>query len=476
MSLVIYDVETTGLAKRFDQIVLFAAVLTDSDLNVKDRIELGCRLMPHVIPSPKAMQVTGLRIEQLLDASLPSHYEMVAEIRRILESWSSALFLGFNSLSFDEEFLRQAFYLCLHNPFLTNTKGNARADVLNLCRMTAALRPDVIRPATDENGREIFRLKPLAEANGIAVPMSHSALADASTTLALCQSIKDRAPDIWSQFLRFSKKATVESFVTDQGAFVVSETIGNRHRARVVTRIGRHAEQQARHYCLDLSTDLDALREMSDGELVNLCSGSERPVVTVRANAAPTLWALYEAPQEHLAPFENEAEILDRVERIREDRDFLERLRNAAQSAEPDYPLSPHLEEQIYGHPFSSRHDEDLMQEFHAASWEQRAALAQEFSDARYRRVALRLVYFERPDLLAIERQTAFTDAIRKRLMAAPDADVPWRSIPAAKREVEALLESDLQGVEEVSQRRYLDYLEESSDTLALSTSAGVRP
>ena len=127
MSFVIYDVETTGLTKRFDQIVQFAAVLTDSDLNVKDRIEIRCRLMPHVIPSAKAMHVTGLLIEQLLDASQPSHYEMVAEVRRILESWSPALFLGFNSLSFDEEFLRQAFYLCLYNPYLTNTQGNARA-------------------------------------------------------------------------------------------------------------------------------------------------------------------------------------------------------------------------------------------------------------------------------------------------------------------------------------------------------------
>ena len=75
-----------GLCPRCGEIVQFAAVLTDSDLNVKDRIELGCRLMPHVIPSPEAMHVTGLRIEQLLDASLPSHYEMVTEVRRILES------------------------------------------------------------------------------------------------------------------------------------------------------------------------------------------------------------------------------------------------------------------------------------------------------------------------------------------------------------------------------------------------------
>ena len=273
VSFVVYDVETTGLNKRFDQIVQFAAVFTDSDLNVTDRIELGCRLLPHVIPSPEAMHVTGLRIEQLCDSSLPSHYEMVTELRRILESWSPTLFLGFNSLSFDEEFLRQAFYQCLYNPYLTNTHRNARADVLGLCRMTAALRPDVLVPATDDDGHTVFRLKLLAEANGIAAPTSHRAMADVSTTLALCRLIKNGAPELWSQFLRFSQKATVESFVTDEDAFVVSETIGNRHRTRVVTRIGRNNDQQARHYCLDVNADLDALRKMSDGELALIYAG-----------------------------------------------------------------------------------------------------------------------------------------------------------------------------------------------------------
>ena len=467
MSFVIYDVETTGLTKRFDQIVQFAAVLTDSDLNIKDRIQIGCRLMPHVIPSSEAMRVTGVRIHELLDASLPSHYEMVVEIRRILEAWSSTLFLGFNSLSFDEEFLRQAFYLCLYNPFLTNMNGNARADILNLCRMVAAVRPDVIRPATDENGREVFRLKLLAEANGIPVSMSHTALADVSTTLALCRRIKDGAPEIWSQFLRFSQKASVESFVADEDAFVVSETIGNRHRTRVVTRIGRHTEQQAKHYLLDVSADLDALRELPQGELVNLCRDSARPIVTIRTNAAPTLWALYEATLEHLAPFKDEAEILDRVERLRSDRDFLERLRTAAQSAERVYSPSPHVEEQIYGHPFPSRHDEVLMHEFHAASWERRIALVQEFSDARYRRLGARLIYLERPDLLASDRRTAFDDAMRRRLTAGPDANVPWRSIPAAKRELEALLKTDPQSTEVVSQLEFREFLDERAHALS---------
>ena len=472
MSFVVYDVETTGLNKRFDQIVQFAAVLTDSDLNVIDRIEIGCRLMPHVIPSPEAMHVTGLRIEKLLDSSLPSHYEMVTEIRQSLESWSPSMFLGFNSLSFDEEFLRQAFYLSLYNPYLTNTSGNARADVLNLCRMTAALRPDVMVPATDDDGHKIFRLNLLAEANGIAAPTSHRAMADVSTTLALCQLIKNGASEIWSQFLRFSQRRSVERFITDEDAFLVSETIGNDHRTRVITRIGRHTEQPARHYCLDIGSDLDALRHMPDGDLVDLCRSSARPTVTIRTNAAPMLWALHEADPEHLVPFETEAEVIHRVERLREDKSFLERLRNAVQTAEPDFPPSPHLEEQIYGHPFPPREDEDLMEEFRVASWERRADLARQFRDARYRRIALRLIFFEQPDLLAIEDQTAFDDAMRKRLMTAPDADVPWLSLPAAKRDLEALLESDLQDVDVAPLARYREYLEERTATLSYSKSA----
>ena len=472
MSFVVYDVETTGLNKRFDQIVQFAAVLTDSDLNVTDRIEIGCRLMPHVIPSPEAMHVTGLRIEQLLDASLPSHYEMVTEVRHKLESWCPSMFLGFNSLSFDEEFLRQAFYLSLYNPYLTNRPGNARADVLNLCRMTAALKPDVLKPATDDHGRKIFRLKLLAEANGIAAPTSHRAMADVTTTLALCRLIKNSAPEIWSQFLRFSQKGSVESFITDEDAFLVSETIGNDHRTRVVTRIGTHAEQPTKHYCLDVGTDLDTLQDLSDDDLVNLCRTSERPIVTIRTNAAPTLWALYEADPEHFAPFKDEAQVLKHVERLREDKGLLERLRHAVQSAESEFPPSSHLEEQIYGNAFPSREDENLMHEFHVASWDERIALARAFTDARFRRIAFRLIYFERPDLLAIENRTAFDDAMRRRLLAAPNADVPWRSIPTVKRDLETHLESDLQDIEVATLVHYRDYLEERADSLTLSKSA----
>jgi exonuclease I len=58
MNFVFYDTETTGLDTTFDQILQFAAILTDADLNELGRFETRSRLLPHVIPAPGALLAT----------------------------------------------------------------------------------------------------------------------------------------------------------------------------------------------------------------------------------------------------------------------------------------------------------------------------------------------------------------------------------------------------------------------------------
>jgi exodeoxyribonuclease-1 len=64
VAFILYDVETTGLNRRFDQILHFAAVRTDVDLIETGRFETRSRLMPHIVPSPKALHVTGLSLDE----------------------------------------------------------------------------------------------------------------------------------------------------------------------------------------------------------------------------------------------------------------------------------------------------------------------------------------------------------------------------------------------------------------------------
>ena len=55
MAFIFYDVETTGKITSFDQILQFAAIKVDDNLDELDRYEVRCRLLPYVVPSPKAL-------------------------------------------------------------------------------------------------------------------------------------------------------------------------------------------------------------------------------------------------------------------------------------------------------------------------------------------------------------------------------------------------------------------------------------
>ena len=101
MPYVFYDTETTGTETTFDQILQFAAIRTDDNLNELERSNIRCRLLPHIIPSPIALHVTHVTPAMLIDSALPSHYEMIRQIRETLLAWSPATFIGFNAMSFD---------------------------------------------------------------------------------------------------------------------------------------------------------------------------------------------------------------------------------------------------------------------------------------------------------------------------------------------------------------------------------------
>jgi exodeoxyribonuclease-1 len=196
MSFVFYDTETTGLETAFDQILQFAAIRTDADLRETDRFQLRCRLQDHVVPSPGAMRVTGVSMAELIDPALSSHYEMVQQVNEKLRSWSPALFVGYNSMKFDEHLLRQAFYKTLHPVYLTNTNGNSRADAMHMVQAASCFRPDAVVIPVGEKGKSVFKLDQVAPANGFDHADAHDALADVEATIFLCRLIAERAPDI----------------------------------------------------------------------------------------------------------------------------------------------------------------------------------------------------------------------------------------------------------------------------------------
>jgi exodeoxyribonuclease-1 len=157
MNFAFFDLETTGTSPAFDHPLQFAAILTDAEFREIERVNLRCRLAPHVIPSPQALAVTGVRPHQLVDPELPSLFEFAQSLTELVSRWSPAIWTGFNSIRFDEEMLRQMFYQNLQPEiFATQFNGNTRFDIMTAVFAVFQRRPDLLKWPVDETGRVRF--------------------------------------------------------------------------------------------------------------------------------------------------------------------------------------------------------------------------------------------------------------------------------------------------------------------------------
>lgn len=433
MGFVFYDVETTGTDHAFDQILQFAAILTDSDLVELDRFEVRCRLLPHVVPSPGALAVTRVPIARALDPALPSHYDMICEIAGRLGDWSPSIFLGWNTLGFDEHLLRQAFYQCLHPPYLTNTDGNSRTDLLKIAQALGVLRPGVLNVPVGDNGRPSYKLDRLAPANGFDHSNAHDALADVEATIHVGRIVRDRAPEHWSDAIRFSQKAAAAAFIDEEPAFVLTESYFGRPYQYALTRIGAEAGS-SNILAYDLEVDPAALAPLDGEALAARLRRSPKPVRRVAVNSAPVM-----APVDAFPAFHGVAPdvLVARAEAVRSDGAFCARLIEAM--ARDPYPESEHVEQRIHGG-FASNADRARMRAFHAADWPARAAMVNTFEDARLAELGRRLVYHHAPDHLPGDDHRTITIELARRMTGHGHDAPPWLTLAAAEEEAVRML------------------------------------
>ena len=430
MAFVFYDCETSGLNTRFDQILQFAAVRTDESLNEIEVFERRCRLDRHILPHPQALAITGQSVADVYENSLPSHYEMMCEIAALIERWSPAVFVGYNSISFDEEILRHSFYRTLHDPYLTIKQGNARGDALSLARSAAFFRPGLLNIPLSAEGKETFTLGPLAAANGHGPFEAHSALDDARATIALSRIVKDKDDALWSRFLRFTNGKAAAAVLDDGFPIGVVVFRGNVARCTVAVSIGYGKDRNIR-YCLDLRR-IEELRDLTDDELHERVSGRDGPIIRVKVKGSPSLCELWDLPPEILqGTGEQEYETL--AEQVHEDPHLGDRILSALVADEPEWPARVHLEEQLYGGKWLSSEDERLRQLFHSRRWDERLPLLTRISDERTRRLGERLVFLEAPETLSPARLRTFETAVSDRLRRS-EKDVPWCTFEGAER------------------------------------------
>lgn len=436
MAFVFYDLETSVLDTRFDQILHFAAIRTDADLVEEQRVEFRCRLDRHILPHPQALVVTRRTLDEVRSPALVSHYAMMRQVAQLIERWSPATIVGFNSIRFDEMMLQHGLYRTLHDPYLTSRNRNTRADALTLCRAIAFFSQGVLNVPVDGEGHRRFKLKQLHAANCDRAFEAHSAMGDVEATLDLCRLIKERDDEGWSRFLRFSSKAAAASLIDDGDPFGTVRFRGNQALAASAVLIGRKPGDANMRFCLDLSSNLNALAALPDDALAERLAAADSPLFRLRVNACPALCDIWDLPAA-ARPDLDDGVCAERAARVTQEPALGARILTVALASECAFERSEHVEAQLYGELLPDA-DLELARAFHAADWADRPLIAARFADDRWRRLAQRLLFLEAPHLLPEDRRASFEQRISDRLRA-PAGSRPWTTIADALAAIDAL-------------------------------------
>jgi exodeoxyribonuclease-1 len=162
-SFLFYDLETFGSDPRRSRVAQFAAIRTDADLNPIDApISVFGKPADDLLPSPIASLITGITPQ----AALRDGVNEARLFGQIFDEMSrpETCTVGYNSLRFDDEFVRHGLFRNFHDAYEREWRGgNSRWDLLDVFRLAHALRPQGIAWPTREdgcgalNGRHVLR-------------------------------------------------------------------------------------------------------------------------------------------------------------------------------------------------------------------------------------------------------------------------------------------------------------------------------
>ncbi len=204
-----YDLETSGLSSRYQRVMQFAGQRTDMDLKpIGEPVDILIRLSEDILPEPQAVLITGTTPQKTLEEGIsePEFCKML--IDDIFTPGTIAV--GFNSVRFDDEFIRHTLWRNFHDPYQWAWADNrSRWDILDLVRMTRALRPDGIEWPVDDDGAPTNRLELLSKVNKLTHLHAHDALSDVEATIGVAKLIKDTQPKLFEFLLKLRDKKEV---------------------------------------------------------------------------------------------------------------------------------------------------------------------------------------------------------------------------------------------------------------------------
>ena len=217
-----YDLETSGLLPREDRVMQFAGQRATLELeSIGEPVNILIKMTDDALPSPSAINVTGITPQQtLLDGISEAEFCKYANEEIFVPG---TIVVGYNNVRFDDEFMRALFWRNFYDPYEWEWKDErSRWDILDVVRLTRALRPEGIEWPFRDDGAPTNRLELLTALNGLEHEHAHDALSDVYATIAVARMIREKQPKLFAYLLKMRGKNEVKKLVNldDKKPFV----------------------------------------------------------------------------------------------------------------------------------------------------------------------------------------------------------------------------------------------------------------
>ncbi len=399
-----YDLETTGLNKSFDQVLQFAGIRTDLNLREIERYELKIKLNSDVIPSPYALITHHIGVNH----GGISEYDAIQQIHQWMNQ-PGTLSLGYNTLDFDDEFLRFSFYRNLLPPY-THQYANdcGRMDLYPMTMMYYLFKNHLLTWPSVEN-KTSLKLELLNHANALAKGRAHDAMVDVEATLELARLFhKER--EMWDYLAGHFNKAidhqrTEPLQKTMALLFHGSLGADNNYHCPVMF-LGQH-----RHYknqSLWLRLDTESLSQTTPEML------TETTFKISKKHGEPRfILPMKERFLQHLQP--------ERLKLAENNQQWLQKnpeLLNAIAEyyVEYKYPVYPDtdVDASLYLTGFKNMAEERFCQRFHAANPKEKAGMVDKIQNPMIQMQAIRVLGRHFPEVLSGEQAEKFNHYMDK--------------------------------------------------------------
>ncbi len=423
-----HDYETWGADPRKDRAAQFAGIRTDAELNVIDKpLSIYCQPADDLLPQPQACLITGITPQKARQEGV-NEAEFFRAIHQEMAQ-PGTCGVGYNSVRFDDECTRFGFYRNFYDPYAREWQnGNSRWDIIDMVRLTHALRPEGIVWPKREDGATSFRLEELTQVNGITHQSAHDALSDVYATIEMARLVQQQQPRLFSYLLSLRNKRKVGELLNLQAQtpvlHVSSMYPAEKGCIALVMPVAKHPTNPNGVIVYDLGVDPRPLLEL-DEETIHqrlftprdqLPASVERiPLKTVHLNKCPVIVPLNTLTDQAAERWAiNISQSLANAEQIRQASHLASKI-EAVHNRQVFDPITD-PDQSLYSGEFFSKDDRSRMDRILTATPEALAEMVVAFDDPRLPEMLFRYRARNWPESLTVSERERWEEFRMDRL------------------------------------------------------------